>query len=213
MPLEVLSDASIVKFDEKGLVPAVVQDVVSGKVLMLAYMNKQALEKTLETGFAHYWSRSRKKLWKKGETSGNVQEVVTIYYDCDEDALLLKVKQTGVACHTGNFSCFYRTLAESDEIPDEESPSVLQELFEVIMERKRTMPENSYVAKKMREGLDRILKKIGEEAGEFIIASKNENQEEIVYELADLIFHAFLTLGWFEIPPSEVWKELRKRRR
>ena len=205
----------IIKFDESGLIPAVIQDVVSGKVLMLAYMNRESLETTLKTGTTWFYSRSRKMLWNKGETSGHIQKVFSIAYDCDEDSLLVKVKQIGAACHTNNFSCFYRDLVQMEmSPPDNENKSwILREVFEVILERKQHAPENSYVAKKMKEGIDRILKKVGEEAGEVIIAAKNKNAEEIGWEMADLIFHLWMTLAYYDLTPDIVYEKLIERRK
>ncbi|NPV39070.1 Phosphoribosyl-AMP cyclohydrolase / Phosphoribosyl-ATP pyrophosphatase [Brevinematales bacterium NS] len=205
-------DINSLKFDEKGLIPAIVQDIVSGKVLTLAYMNEESLKKSLETGETWFYSRSRQSLWHKGETSGNTQRIVDIIADCDGDALLIKVEQKGVACHTGSYSCFFQSLKEGN-ISEENKSAILSEVYQVIMERKKTMPENSYVAKKLREGLDRILKKIGEEAGELIIAAKNANPEEIGWEMADLIFHMWLVLAYFDLSPDIIYDKLMERRR
>lgn len=205
-------DITSLKFDEKGLIPAIVQDISSGKVLTLAYMNEASLKKSLETGETWFYSRSRQSLWHKGETSGNTQRIVDIIADCDGDALLIKVEQKGVACHTGSYSCFFQSLKEGD-ISEENKSAILSEVYQVIMERKKTMPENSYVAKKLREGLDRILKKIGEEAGELIIAAKNQNAEEIGWEMADLIFHMWLVLAYFDLSPDIIYDKLMERRR
>ena len=199
-------------FDENGLIPAIVQDSISGKVLMLGYMNSEALEKTIQTRKTWFYSRSRKCLWNKGETSGNYHNVVDILYDCDNDALLIKVIPTGPTCHTNNYSCFYRSI-EAREGLEENKSSILQELYEVIIERKRVNPENSYVAKKFREGIDRILKKIGEEAGEVIIAAKNGNKEEISWEIADLIFHLLLVLGFYDMSLDDIYDRLIERRK
>lgn len=196
-----------VKFDEKGLIPAIIQDITTNKVLMLGYMNKEALQRTIETERTWFWSRSKQRLWNKGETSGNYHQVISITLDCDNDTLLVKVIPNGPTCHTGNYTCFYK-----EENPPA-TPEILTEVYNVILERKRTMPENSYVARKMQEGLDRILKKISEESGEFIIASKNQNEREIIYELADLIFHSLLVLGYFEIPIQKLYEELKSRRK
>ena len=200
------------KFDENGLIPAIVQDSVSGKVLMLGYMNREAVEKTIETRKTWFYSRSRKTLWNKGETSGNYHNVVDILYDCDNDALLIKVVPHGPTCHTNNYSCFYRNI-EGKEGLEKNKSSILQELYEVIMERKRLNPENSYVAKKFKEGIDRILKKVGEEAGEVIIAAKNGNKEEISWEIADLIFHLLLILGFYDMSLDDIYDRLIERRK
>ncbi len=214
MKLE-LKDAARLQYDERGLVPAVVQDAASGRVLMLAYVNEEALNRTLETGLSHFYSRSRGKLWQKGETSGHIQRVESIRYDCDSDALLLTVRQEGAACHTGEYSCFYRTLAAALDGagPAENKAGVLNELFEVIRERKRTLPEGSYTAKLFREGVDRILKKVGEESGEVIIAAKNAKPEEMSWEIADLIYHLWLLLAYYDLSPDIVYDRLRERRK
>ncbi len=205
-------DINTLQFDEKGLIPAVVQDIVSGKVLMLAFMNKEALQKTIETGKTHFYSRSRQKLWNKGETSGHFQTVQDVSYDCDSDALLVKVTQEGAACHTNHFSCFYRSIFNK-AVSEEAKVSILREIYEVIQERKRELPENSYVAKKMNEGIDRILKKIGEEAGEVIIAAKNGDPSEIGFEMADLIFHMWMVLGFYDLSPDIIYDKLISRRK
>jgi len=205
-------DIQNLKFDEKGLIPVIVQDITSGKVLTLAYMNEESLRKSLETKETWFYSRSRQALWHKGETSGNTQRIVDIIADCDGDALLIKVEQKGVACHTGRYSCFFQSLLEG-EISEENKSAILSEVYQVIMDRKRTMPENSYVAKKIKEGLDRILKKIGEEAGELIIAAKNGSAEEIGWEMADLLFHMWLVLGYFDLSPDIVYDKLMERRK
>jgi phosphoribosyl-AMP cyclohydrolase / phosphoribosyl-ATP pyrophosphohydrolase len=208
-------DISKLKFDEKGLIPAIVQDQVSGKVLMLGYMNRESLLKTLETGKTWFYSRSRQKLWNKGESSGHFQTVHAISYDCDEDSLLVQVFQEGPACHTNSYSCFYRTLAGEQDaaVSHKDKVSVLREVYEVILERKKTKPENSYVAKKMEEGIDRILKKVGEEAGEVIIAGKNADAQELAWETADLIFHLWMALAFYDIPLDMVYDKLIERRK
>ncbi|MBO5514769.1 MAG: bifunctional phosphoribosyl-AMP cyclohydrolase/phosphoribosyl-ATP diphosphatase HisIE, partial [Schwartzia sp.] len=182
-------DISMVKFDEKGLVPAIVQEE-NGQVLMLAYMNEESLKKTLETGYTWFYSRSREKLWNKGETSGNVQKVKEISYDCDGDTLLVRVHQTGVACHTGTYSCFSgRRLGENEksvavvqEEPQVSLANVLNDLYEVIRDRQLNPVEGSYTNYLFQHGQDKILKKVGEEAAETIIASKNMDRKEIAYE-------------------------------
>lgn len=198
-----------IKFDENGLVPAIAQDVNTMEVLMLAYMNKEALQKTLEGPYATYYSRSRQSLWVKGETSKNVQEVVSVSYDCDGDTILVRVKQTGVACHTGARTCFHNLLTKPEEKTD---ASVLGELFNVIEDRKQNPVEGSYTNKLFVGGLDRILKKVGEEAGEVIIAAKNEDKAEIAYEAADLMYHLFVTLAQQGMTPADIYDELKKRR-
>ncbi len=212
-----------VKFDNKGLIPVVLQDNNSGQVLMVAYMNKTALEKTLASGKAHFWSRSRQKLWLKGETSGNYQFVKAINIDCDNDTLLLKVDPAGPACHTGHRSCFYRVVNgnkftekdsvnftdKSDNLADKES--FLQTLTDIIYSRKDNPPSGSYTGYLFKEGIDKICKKIGEEATEVVIGAKNEDKNEIIYESADLIYHLLVLLAWYNIMPGEVIKELAER--
>lgn len=206
-----------------GLVPAVVQDARSGQVLMVAYMNETALQKTRETGKAWFFSRSRQRLWMKGETSGHVQKVEEILFDCDQDCLLLKVVQVGAACHTGHYTCFYRNL-EGEEVssqcfdmeewfrPGAEGPGVLFELMDVIRERQRTMPEDSYTSYLFKKGLDKILKKVGEESAEVIIAAKNREKSELVYETADLIYHLMVLLVEQGIELPDIFAELKSRR-
>ena len=212
-------DISMVKFDEKGLVPAIVQEE-NGQVLMLAYMNEESLKKTLETGYTWFYSRSRKKLWNKGETSGNVQKVKEISYDCDGDTLLVRVHQTGVACHTGTYSCFSgRRLGENEKsvavVPEEPQASlanVLNDLYEVIRDRQLNPVEGSYTNYLFQHGQDKILKKVGEEAAETIIASKNMDRQEIAYEMGDLWYHCLVLLAFHNPSPEIVFRELRNRR-
>ncbi|HWP92450.1 MAG TPA: bifunctional phosphoribosyl-AMP cyclohydrolase/phosphoribosyl-ATP diphosphatase HisIE [Thermodesulfobacteriota bacterium] len=204
-----------IKFDEKGLVPVVVQDAENGQVLMFAYANKEAIEKTLETRRAHFWSRSRNKLWRKGEESGNFQEVNDIFLDCDGDTVLLLVNQKGVACHTGKRSCFFTRL-NGDE---KDAPSfgkagtkkTLEDVYQIIDDRKRNPRDGSYVSGLFDKGLDAILKKVGEEAGETIIAVKNRNKDEVVYEATDLWFHTLVALAYFGITPDDIYQELGRR--
>jgi len=204
-------DINSLNFDEKGLIPAVIQDNVSGKVLMMAYMNREALNKTLETGQLWYWSRSRKALWC--ETSDHSQQVESAYHDCDSDSLLFKIKQSGATCQTGEYSCFNKSLIEGQTVSYINKVAILQEVYEVIIQRKHTNPENSYVAKKMQEGIDRILKKVGEEAGEVIIAAKNGKPEELSWEMADLIFHLWMVLGFYDLSPDIIYDKLMERRK
>ncbi len=198
------------RFDERGLIPAVVQDAETGTVLMLAYMNRESLSLTLETGQTHFWSRSRNKIWHKGETSGNNQKVKHIWYDCDADALLLKVEQEGVACHTGKYSCFSSSFDAQGEV-DPGFGEALGKLARVIHQRNVERPENSYTVKLLVGGVDRILKKVGEEAGEVIIASKNHHPEEISWEVADLLYHILVMLEAEGVSLSKVAGELGKR--
>lgn len=194
-----------IKYNKDGLLPAIAQDIATGEVLMLAYMNEEALNLTLKTNIAHYYSRSRKKLWKKGESSGNIQEVKGFYYDCDQDTILLKVKQKGVACHTGAYSCFYKQVkAEKDY------KNTMADLYKVILDRKVKPKEGSYTNYLFKEGIDKILKKVGEEAAEVIIGAKN-NKEELVYESSDLIYHLLVLLVNEGISLGDIYEELNKR--
>ena len=195
-------------FVKSELIPAVIQDYKTKEVLMLAYMNEESLAKTLETGMTWFYSRSRQELWNKGATSGHVQKVVRIDYDCDEDTLLVFVEQTGAACHTGNRSCFYRTLAENGEIPE---TNPLLSLEEVVEHRKTNPEEGSYTCYLFEKGLDKILKKVGEECAETIIAAKNDNMEDLTGEIADLMYHLTVMMSCRELPMSAVMDELEKR--
>ncbi|GJM16427.1 MAG: histidine biosynthesis bifunctional protein HisIE [Thermodesulfobacteriota bacterium] len=207
-------DLEQIKFNESGLVPVIVQDKRSGQVLMLAYANKDAIQKTIDSGKSHFWSRSREKLWMKGEESGNVQDIKEVYYDCDMDTMLYLVEQTGVACHTGERTCFYRSLDGNKEAPTFESSNsskTLDEVYEVILDRKLNPKDGSYVSGLFEKGLDKILKKIGEEAGETIIGAKNEDKKEVIYETADLWFHSMIVLSYFGITPNDIYEELGRR--
>ncbi len=206
-----------IQFDDQGLVPAIIQDVNTRTVLMLAYMNKESLEKTLETGLTWFYSRSRQRLWQKGETSGHIQTVKSIHYDCDADTLLVQVQQTGPACHEGSYSCFTRKLADGNAdafqpAVDQPAAVVLQELYEVILDRKSHRKEGSYTNYLFDKGQDKILKKIGEEAAETIIASKNQSKSELLYEMADLWYHCLVLLGYHNTTPAELLEELQGRR-
>lgn len=198
-----------VKFNSHGLLPAIAQDARTGKVLMQAYMNKEAYDLTLETGYAHYYSRSRQKLWKKGETSGNVQKIVSVSLDCDGDSVLLQVEQTGVACHTGEYSCFFNTVQEKERIANS---SLLYELYDVIADRKINPKEGSYTNYLFEKGIDKILKKVGEENAEVIIASKNPGTDELRYEAADLIYHLLVLMNEKGLSLTELFTELQSRR-
>ena len=204
-----------INWEKNPLIPVIAQESDSGEILMLAYTNKEAFELTLKTKIAHYYSRSRKKLWKKGEQSGNTQEVEEIYLDCDSDTVLLKVKQNGVACHTGRHSCFFNRVDEIQEPPQVEevidSYSISDTLFHVISERKSADPKKSYVASLFKKGENSILKKVVEEAGEFCFAIKDKGEEEIIYEAADLVFHTLVALGYADINPDLVKQELKRR--
>jgi phosphoribosyl-ATP pyrophosphohydrolase/phosphoribosyl-AMP cyclohydrolase len=207
-------DLDQIKYDDNGLVPVIVQDSSTGQVLMLAYANKEALQKTTDTGKSHFWSRSRDKLWMKGEESGNVQDIKEIYYDCDIDTILYLVEQTGVACHTGEPTCFYRSANGDNEAPafgKSSDSKTLGEVYEVIMDRKLNPKDASYVSGLFEKGLDKILKKIGEEAGETVIGAKNQDKKEIIYETADLWFHSMIALAYFGITPDDIFEELGRR--
>ena len=209
-------DFTKIKFDEKGLVPAVIQDATTGKVLMLAYMNSVSLQRTVETGYTWFWIRSRQELWNKGATSGNVQKVVDIKYDCDGDSLLLQVKQTGSACHTGEYSCFHNILWRENNLPavnGQITSAILNELYDVIQQKRIHGGEKSYTKYLFTSGQDKILKKVGEEAAETIIASKNNNNGEVVYEMSDLWYHCLVLLAYHNISPSELLAELGSRRK
>ena len=196
-----------VKYDERGLIAAIAQDCESGEVLMQAYMNEEALRETLRTGYAHYYSRSRKTLWKKGETSGHVQKVISAAFDCDRDCLLLQIEQTGAACHTGNRSCFFQT-----KIAGERAGAVfLGELARVVKDRKEHPAEGSYTSYLFEKGIDKIAKKTGEEAVEVVIAAKNADREELVGECADLLYHLTVLMEEKGISISDVCTELKKR--
>ena len=196
-----------VKYDERGLIAAIAQDCESGEVLMQAYMNEEALRETLRTGYAHYYSRSRKTLWKKGGTSGHVQKGISAAFDCDRDCLLLQIEQTGAACHTGNRSCFFQT-----KIAGERAGAVfLGELARVVKDRKEHPAEGSYTSYLFEKGIDKIAKKTGEEAVEVVIAAKNADREELVGECADLLYHLTVLMEEKGISLSDVCTELKKR--
>jgi phosphoribosyl-ATP pyrophosphohydrolase/phosphoribosyl-AMP cyclohydrolase len=200
-----------IKFDAHGLIPAIAQDVVTGEVLMFAFMNRESLEKTLETKRVHYYSRSRKELWLKGETSGSFQELKGIYYDCDSDALLLKIDQTGSACHTGERSCFYRRLDEVGGASLSEGAAILPKLFGVIDERKNADPESSYVASLFQGGRKLINEKVDEEAGELVEATETGVREDIIHEAADLWFHSMVLLSNEGIAIEDFFAEFERR--
>lgn len=212
-----------IRFDEKGLVPAIIQDHASGQVLMLAYMNEESLKKTIASGKTWFYSRSRQRLWMKGEDSGHIQSVKEIRYDCDEDSLLIMVEQTGVACHTGHNSCFYRNIDDTEIEAAHLDPSqvyaagrvgsgILYELYDVIVDRQQKMPEGSYTTYLFNNGLDKILKKVGEENAEVIIAAKNGVKGEVIYETADLIYHLLVLLVEQGVDIAEIFTELKSRR-
>lgn len=198
-----------IKFDEKGLVPAIAQDVKSGQVLMQAYMNSQSLQATIDTGYATYFSRSRQKLWKKGETSGNLQKVVSMKYDCDGDAILLLVKQTGPACHTGKKTCFFNNLYGEDI---KIQSSILDEVYNVILDRQQNPQEGSYTNYLLNNGKEKTCKKVGEEATEIVIGAIAGDYENVAYETGDLLYHLSVLLVQCNLSWEKVFAELKKRR-
>jgi len=201
------------KFDENGLIPAVVQHYISNKVLMVAYMNEEAYSKTIETKKATFYSRSRKKLWVKGETSGNFMNVEKILADCDLDCIILKVNPAGPACHTGNETCFYREI-ENDTLTDafdRANAAILQDVYNVALDRKLNPKEGSYTNYLFDKGIDKILKKVGEETSEVIIGAKNPGNGEIRYEIADLLYHLSVLMVEKELTWAEVYEELASR--
>ncbi|MFT9494056.1 bifunctional phosphoribosyl-AMP cyclohydrolase/phosphoribosyl-ATP diphosphatase HisIE [Anaerosolibacter sp.] len=200
---------SELKYDENGLIPAIVQDAVSKEVLMLAYMNQEALYKTFETKKTWFYSRSRKCLWNKGETSGNYQAVKKISYDCDKDTLLVEVKPFGNACHTGEKSCFYSVLFKDSA--EEKDLQIISSLVERLKSRKRNPQQGSYTSYLFDKGLDKILKKIAEEAGEVIISAKNESKSEMILELSDLLYHSLVLMVEKEIDVTDIKNEMIKR--
>lgn len=205
------------KYDEQGLIPAVVQQEGTGEILMLAYMNAESLAKTLETGYTWFWSRSRQKYWQKGESSGHVQAVREIRYDCDADTLLVTVDQAGPgACHTGERSCFYRVLDGSVREAESPAPSIgatLDCLFGVLAERKAELPEGSYTTKLLAGPLDSLLKKIAEESGEVIMAAKDADVDHLRYEIADLVYHLLVVMTREGITLDDLAAELDSRRK
>ena len=205
-------DMSKIKFDGNGLVPAVAQDAKTGRVLMLAYMNAQSLQMTLDSGYATYFSRSRQQLWRKGETSGHTQRVLEMRYDCDGDALLLTVEQEGPACHTGEISCFHNPIltADADDLPP--TADVVQQVYDVICDRKEHPREGSYTNYLLDKGVEKICKKVGEEASETIIAAMKRSKPEVCYEAADLVYHLLVLLFEQGVTPDDLWAELARRR-
>lgn len=195
------------KFDEKGLIPCIVQDADSKKVLMLAYMNEESIKITLEEQRTCFWSRSRGELWRKGETSGNVQHLCSLSADCDNDTLLAVVKKDGPACHTGAESCFFNAL--TGETAD--NSFTIDGLYGLLLDRKREMPEGSYTTYLFAKGMEKILKKVGEEATEVIIGAMKDSKEETIYEIADLAYHVMVLMAESGITPDEIREELASR--
>ena len=199
-----------IKYDSQGLVPAIAQDYLDGTVLMMAWMSRESLQKTLETGEAWYWSRSRQELWHKGATSGHIQKVKSLRYDCDSDCLLLSIEQIGdIACHTGERSCFHRV--DSQIIPP--PADTLSQVFQVICDRRDNPTEASYTSKLFAGGDNKILKKIGEESAEVVMACKDDNPEDIANEAADLFYHTMVALAHHKVDLRAVYQKLQQRRR
>ena len=194
-------DISKLQFDEKGLIPAIVVDAQTNQVLTLAYMNEERLRISMEKKLTCFWSRSRQELWLKGETSGNYQHIVSITADCDYDALVVKVTKDGPACHLGEESCFHNPV-----LGEEATPFRLEGLYDLLMDRKATLPEGSYTTYLFQKGLDKILKKVGEESTEVIIAGKAEDKAETIYEIADLTYHVLVLMAQMGISVEEVRK-------
>ena len=205
-----------VDWEKSELLPVIVQDETTNEVLMMAYMNQEALQLSLETKLAHYFSRTKQRIWKKGESSNHLQHISSFMIDCDNDTLLLKIKQDGVACHTGRKSCFFTEL-DSGEVTIEKSVDtdamygVIDTLYHTILERKTADPETSWTAKLLSKGDNDILKKVVEEAGEFSFAVKDKDEKEIIYECADLTYHVLVALGHMNISPDRVKQELARR--
>lgn len=199
-----------IRYDEQGLVPAIVQDYLDGTVLMMAWMNQESLQRTLETGDTWFWSRSRQAFWHKGETSGHVQKVQSIRYDCDSDALLVSVEQIGdIACHTGERSCFHQ-VAGQKSAPHADT---LSQVFQVICDRKANPNPESYTCKLLAGGDNKILKKIGEETAEVVMAFKDNEADAIAGEVADLLYHTLVALAYHDIDLKAVYRKLQERRR
>jgi len=199
-----------IRYDERGLVAAIVQDYLDGTVLMMAWMNRESLQKTLDTGETWFWSRSRTQLWHKGETSGHLQKVRSLRYDCDSDALLIGVEQIGdIACHTGERSCFHQVEGEKAPPPAD----TLSQVFEVIRDRRDNPTQESYTCKLFAEGDNKILKKIGEEAVEVVMACKDDDKDAIAGEVADLFYHTLVALAHHDVDVKDVYRKLQQRRR
>jgi len=197
-----------------NLLPVIVQDHQTKEVLMMAYMNKEALEKSFKTNYAHYYSRTKERLWKKGEESGNTQEIKEFKLDCDNDTLLILVEQIGVACHTGRRSCFFNDLKTNQITIEPEQTinySVVDELYHILQKRKFADPKTSYTALLFNKGENSILKKIIEESGEFTFAIKDDDKKEIVYEAADMLYHTLVALAYKDISPDLVKQEIKRR--
>jgi phosphoribosyl-AMP cyclohydrolase / phosphoribosyl-ATP pyrophosphohydrolase len=199
-----------IRYNDRGLVPAIVQDILDGTVLMMAWMNQESLKKTLETGQTWFWSRSRQELWPKGATSGHVQNVRSIRYDCDSDALLVTVEQVGdIACHTGERSCFHQLEGQVVAPPAD----TLSQVYGVICDRKTNPAPDSYTNKLLAGGDNKILKKIGEEAAEVVMACKDDDPDQIAGEIADLLYHSLVAMAHHNVDIKDVYRKLQDRRR
>jgi len=199
-----------IRYDERGLVPAIVQDYLDGTVLMMAWMNQESLKKTLETGETWFWSRSRQELWHKGATSGHIQHVHSLRYDCDSDALLIGVQQVGdIACHTGQRSCFHQV--EGKILPP--PADTLSQLFDIICNRRDYPTQDSYTCKLFAGGDNKILKKIGEESAEVVMACKDDDKDAIAAEVADLLYHTLVALAHHNVDLKSVYRQLQERRK
>lgn len=206
--------------DKIGLVPAIIQDYKTGEVLMLAYMSRQSLAKSLDTGFTWFWSRTRKSLWKKGESSGNIQKIKSIEYDCYGNSLLISVEQVGNACHTGNKSCFYRKLENIEKdldfdkyFKENSKENILDELYGVIEGRIRNKISDSYTYSLHKKGLDEIIKKFGEESMEIVLSSKHQSKKDMINEISDMVYHLLVLMVEKKITLEEVFSELKSRRK
>ncbi|TCT17026.1 phosphoribosyl-ATP pyrophosphatase /phosphoribosyl-AMP cyclohydrolase [Natranaerovirga pectinivora] len=205
-------DFKTFKLNQDGLIPVVTQDYITNEVLMLAYMNEEAYQKTLETGKVHYYSRSRQSLWLKGETSGHFQWLKDIKIDCDLDTILVKVKQDGVACHTGSDTCFFTDIESNWKEKGQSVSNILTDVYDVVLDRKQNPKEGSYTNYLFEKGIDKILKKVGEESSEIIIGAKNEGSEEMVYEISDLLYHLTVLMVEKDVNWNDIMVELSKRR-
>ena len=202
-----MMDINELKFDEKGLIPAVVQDYFSKQVLTVAYMNRESLEISMKEGRTCFFSRSRQQLWRKGETSGNTQEIVTIKTDCDMDALVVEVIKKGPACHTGAESCFFNPVYQSEDHQD----FSMEALYQLLVGRKTSPKEGSYTTYLFQKGIDKILKKVGEECTEVIVAGKGGSKEETIFEIADLAYHVMVLMVEMGIQPKDIFAQLESR--
>ena len=204
-----------INWEKNSLLPAIAQDAITGDVLMLAYMNKEALDLTLSSGYAHYFSRSKQRIWKKGEESGHTQKIIDVLIDCDNDTILLKVEQEGVACHTGRKSCFFTSIKDNKEVlkPEvniEDKYSIVDILYHTILERKSDNAKKSWT-KKLLSNKELLLSKIKEEADELCVAIDKEDDAQVIYEAADLLYHSLVGLGLREVSPDRVKQELKRR--